>query len=405
MISKRTLTTLAAIAVLAGAGYWMFEKRQSGSSHSEIANEMKVAPAPAISVARVKTADFLQMTMVSGSLVPREEILVSPEVEGFRILELFAEEGDTVKKGQVLAKLVTEQLDALIAQNVANVARSEASIAQAQSQIVQAEAKVKEARNQLERAVPLKKSGYLSGATYDERESAARTADAVLVATQDGLKAAEAEKMQVEAAGRELRWRLANTDVKAPTDGIISKRNARVGALATAIGEPMFKIIFNGEVELDSEVVETDMVNIKLGQKAVVTVPGLGETQGSVRLISPEADKTTRLGRVRIFLGANPQLRIGAYARGSIETARSRGPAVPASGVIYDQGGAASVQVVANNRIVTRPVKTGLISGELVEIKDGLKDGDIVVARAGAFLRDGDTIRPVLPSAAVSEVR
>ena len=78
--------------------------------------------------------------------------------------ELLADEGDHVKKGQVLARLVSEQIDAQLAQNEANLARSNAAIAQAKSQIVQAEAQAKEAQAQLERAEPLKKSGYLSGA-------------------------------------------------------------------------------------------------------------------------------------------------------------------------------------------------------------------------------------------------
>jgi len=193
--------------------------------------------------------------------------------------------------------------------------------------------------------------------------------------------------------------------VTAPKDGIISRRTARIGAMASAIGEPMFRIIEDGEIELDAEIVETELKNVKVDQKAVVTVPGYGDFNGRVRLVSPEVDKTTRLGRVKIFLGANPVLRIGSFAEGRIETARSRGLAVPSSAVTFEQD-AISVQVVVNgNKIEQRIVPVGLTAGDFIEVKDGLKEGDVVVTRAGTFLRDGDVVRPVVPEAALSEAK
>lgn len=404
MTFGKIVTTLAVIGALAGGGYLFIEKRQTEAIQAERMEAAKPTAAPAVTVSKVTTNDFVETAVVSGSLIPREEILVSPEIEGLRVLQLLADEGDRVKKGDILARLVSEQIDAQIAQNQANLARSVAAIAQAESQIAQAEAQAKEAAAQLERAEPLKKSGYLSGATYDQRESAARTTAAQLVAARDGLTAAKADKAQVEAQGRELQWRRSNTDVTAPQDGVISRRNARMGALASSIGEPMFRIIQRGEIELDAEIVETELKNVKVGQKAVVSVPQIGDFEGKVRLVSPEVDKTTRLGRVKIFLGSNPQLRIGSYARGLIETARSRGLGIPTSAVTFDQG-TNFVQVVIDNKVKKQAVRLGLISGDLVEVKDGLNNSDLVVTRAGTFLRDGDTVRPVVPEAKLSEVR
>ena len=404
MTFGKIVTTLAVIGALAGGGYLFIEKRQTEAIQAERMEAAKPTAAPAITVSKVTTNDFVETAVVSGSLIPREEILVSPEIEGLRVLQLLADEGDRVKKGDILARLVSEQIDAQIAQNQANLARSVAAIAQAESQIAQAEAQAKEAAAQLERAEPLKKSGYLSGATYDQRESAARTTAAQLVAARDGLTAAKADKAQVEAQGRELQWRRSNTDVTAPQDGVISRRNARMGVLASSIGEPMFRIIQRGEIELDAEIVETELKNVKVGQKAVVNVPQIGDFEGKVRLVSPEVDKTTRLGRVKIFLGSNPQLRIGSYARGLIETARSRGLGIPTSAVTFDQG-TNFVQVVVDNKVKKQAVRLGLISGDLVEVKDGLNNSDLVVTRAGTFLRDGDTVRPVIPEAKLSEVR
>lgn len=400
----KLITSLAVAGAIAGGAYVFIHNKHITTEQAERLAHAEPSKAPSVTVSRVTMNDFVETAVVSGSLIPREEILVSPEIEGLRVLELLADEGDRVKKGQVLARLVSEQIDAQLAQNQANLARSNAAIAQAQSQIVQAEAQAKEAAAQLQRAEPLKKSGYLSGSTYDQRESAAHTTAAQLIAARDGLTAAKAEKAQVEAQGRELQWRRSNTDVTAPQDGLISRRTARMGALASSVGEPMFRIIQNGEIELDAEIVETELKNVKVGQKGVVTVPQVGQFEGKVRLVSPEVDKATRLGRVKVFLGSNPQLRIGTYANGLIETAHSRGLGVPTSAVTFDQG-STYVQVVSANTVKKQVIRVGLISGDLAEVKEGLHEGDLVVTRAGTFLRDGDVVRPVLPEAKLSEAR
>jgi RND family efflux transporter MFP subunit len=400
----KLITSLAVAGAIAGGAYVFIHNKHITTEQAERLAHAEPSKAPSVTVSRVTMNDFVETAVVSGSLIPREEILVSPEIEGLRVLELLADEGDRVKKGQVLARLVSEQIDAQLAQNQANLARANAAIAQAQSQIVQAEAQAKEAAAQLERAEPLKKSGYLSGSTYDQRESAAHTTAAQLIAARDGLTAAKAEKAQVEAQGRELQWRRSNTDVTAPQDGLISRRTARMGALASSVGEPMFRIIQNGEIELDAEIVETELKNVKVGQKGIVTVPQVGQFEGKVRLVSPEVDKATRLGRVKVFLGSNPQLRIGTYANGLIETAHSRGLGVPTSAVTFDQG-STYVQVVSANTVKKQVIRVGLISGDLAEVKEGLHEGDLVVTRAGTCLRDGDVVRPVLPEAKLSEAR
>ena len=112
-------------------------------------------------------------------------------------------------------------------------------------------------------------------------------------------------------------------------------------------------------------------------------------------MISTEIDKVTRLGRVRIFLGDNRALRIGAFGRGLIETAKSNGLSVPVSAVIYNLE-TTTVQVVTNGVVATRNIKPGLSTDGFVEVREGLAEGDLVVTRAGTFLRNGDTVRPVL---------
>lgn len=331
---------VAAAAAGGGYVYWHGHKDAllAKFEHKAEPADGAKAPAylPAISVVRVANADFVETVMISGSLVPREEIVVSPEIEGFRVVDLYADAGSEVKKGQVLARLVADQLDAQLAQNDANLAGADAAIARAQSQITEAEARAQEAQAQLARAVPLKQSGYLSGSVFDQRESAARSSKALAVAARDALKSAQAQRLEVEAQRRELEWKRSNTQVTSPVDGFVSRRNAHIGAIASAAGDPMFRIIQNGEIELDAEVIEMDLVKVKENQKARINVPGVGDYDGTVRLVSPEIDKTTRLGRVKIFLGKKPELRIGTFARGVIETGRSNGIAVAPASIMFN---------------------------------------------------------------------
>jgi len=277
-------------------------------------------------------------------------------------------------------------------------------MAKARSEIAQAEAKLKEAKASFERAKPLNNHGYLAEATLETREALAHTAEAQVVAARDQLKVAEADKGLVEAQRRELDWRRTRTEVRAPVDGIVSRRTARVGAIATAIGEPMFRIVARNEIELDAEVTEDRIVRVQPGQPARVDVAGLDPIIGTVRLVSAEVDKSTRLGRVRIFLGDRPGLRIGSFARGLIDTAKSNGISVPASAILYGRDGP-TVQVVRDGKVETRRVETGLLAGGQAEIRSGVMDGDLVVERAGTFLRDGDVVRPFPAADKVSEAK
>ena len=376
--------------------------------HTKTEKAAAVAP-PSVTVTRAAPADFVETVLVTGSLVPREDVLVAPEVEGLRILELRADQGDEVKKGDVLAVLETVTLDTQLAQNAANIARSAAAIAQAQSQIVEVQARLTDAKAQLERAKPLSKQGYLSESTLDTRAAAKGSLEALLVSARGGLQAAEAEKVQLEAARRELEWRRTRSEVRAPVDGLISRRAAHVGAIATALGlaagEPMFRIIQNGEIELDAEVGEAQVRKLKAGQTAAITVADGTSTTGTVRLVSPEIDNTTRLGKVRIFIGADKKIRVGTFASAQIETARQRGLAVPVSAV-STAGGISTALVLDGDTVRERQIKTGLTSGGLVEVVSGLAEGDRLIARAGTFLKDGDVVRPIdTDTRAVSDAR
>ena len=350
---------------------------------------------PTVSVAPVARIPFVETILVTGSLVAEHEVLVSPQIEGFRISEILVEEGDHVAKDQVLARLSDDTLKAQLAQLEANLTRADASIAQARSRITEAEANKKQAEAAFARAEELIRSGTTSRSTYDEREAAARTSAAAVTLAQDGLLVAQADKTQIEAQIRESKLRLGYTDIKAPEAGIVSRRTAKVGALASAVADPLFRIIAGGNIELDAEVPEIYLPRLSVGLTARIEAAGLKPRTGKVRLISPEVDKATRLGRVRIFIGQDEALRIGSFARAAIDTSKKDALGIAATAVLNRDSGP-TVQVVKNGVVETRKVVTGMRSGGKVEIVDGLSEGELVVLRSGTLLRDGDAVRAVV---------
>ena len=122
-------------------------------------------PLPVVTTVTVAPREIVDRAIVSGTLVPRDEVLVAAEVDGLRIVEVLAEEGDRVEKGQVLARLSREMLDTQLAQNRATIARAEAAIAQGRDGIEQADAAAQEAALSLARAQALLKTGNSTEAT------------------------------------------------------------------------------------------------------------------------------------------------------------------------------------------------------------------------------------------------
>lgn len=362
----------------------------------------EMSEAPAVSVTTVKCASFVETILVTGSLSARDEVLVAPQIEGLRIQTVDAEEGDRIKAGQLLARLDRSALEAQQQQLQAGLNRADAAIAQAHSKITEATALLKQADAAFERAKSLVKSGSTTKAAYDEREATANTAAAALVTAKNGLVLAQAERTQIEAQIRELQLKLDYTEIKAPVDGIISRRTAKVGAVATSTAEPLFRIVASGQIELDAEVPEMYLPRLSAEMPVRIEIAGLKTRTGRVRLVSSEVDRATRLGRVRIFIGDDPELRVGTFAQGHIDTARRTGLGVPSTAILHNEKGSA-VQMVNGERVVTQQVVTGLVSNGQTEILSGLKENDQVVLRSGTLLREGDRIRPIVADNKMSE--
>jgi multidrug efflux pump subunit AcrA (membrane-fusion protein) len=186
----------------------------------------------------------------------------------------------------------------------------------------------------------------------------------------------------------------AGVPVRAPAGGTIVSAAATVGTTASGRAQPLFRIAARGEMELLAEAPVNDLATLAPDQEAKVEIVGVGELPGKVRLISTAINPMTQLGQVRVFIGNDPKLRVGAFGRAKIEIAERCGPAVPLSAVLYGPGGAI-VQTVRDGRVETRRVTVGLIAAGQAEIREGLAEGDTIVARAGAFLREGDRVRAV----------
>jgi len=186
------------------------------------------------------------------------------------------------------------------------------------------------------------------------------------------------------------------TTLKAPAAGVITRSTAAVGATAPAMpGEPLFRIAIDNEIELEADVPSIHVPELAAGQSARVEIGSGRDLSGRVRLVPATIDQRTQLGHARVSLEREPSLRLGTFARAAIDANRSCGLSVPSAAVHYRTGGA-SVQVVRDGVVETRRVQAGLRSDTDTEIREGLQEGDLVVANAGSSLRDGDKVRPVL---------
>ena len=193
----------------------------------------------------------------------------------------------------------------------------------------------------------------------------------------------------------------APIDVRAPAAGIVLKASAVLGTMASARADPLFQIVAHGEYELLAQLSAGELTKLSPGQIAHIKMIGVGQIQGRLRLIAATVDGMTQLGQVRIFIGKDQRLRSGAFGRGLIVAGERCGISIPLSAILYSQD-SAFVALVRNDRIETRQIAIGLLSEGAVEVREGLSENDLVVVRAGAFVREGDRVRPVVARAAAA---
>jgi HlyD family secretion protein len=357
---------------------------------------------PAITVSKVQSRELRDIVLASGLISPLQQIQVVPLIEGQPIEALLADVGDTVVEGQVLARLSSSTLTLQKAQLTASIAAARAQIAQAEAQVLDATSSAAEAQRVADRTKALKAQGTASQAAADQATAAAVSASSRIAVATQSAEAAKAQLALVEAQIANVDLQLSRTEVKAPFAGEITARNAQLGAVASAQGQPMFTLIRDNALELRADVAETDLARIQLGQSVEIRLVGAtAPVAGVVRLIEPSIDPVTRLGRVRISFEDTSAIRSGMYAEASILLRDATVVSVPIT-ALGRVNGQTQVLSVKDGQARSVVVTTGMRDGGWVEISQGLSEGDTVVTKAGAFVRDGDYINPIAAEAAAT---
>jgi HlyD family secretion protein len=303
--------------------------------------------------------------------VPWQEAIIGAELSGLRLTEVLVNVGDTVKRGQPLAKIAT---DAVLA-----------DLAQARASVTEAEAALAEANANAERSKQLQSQGFISSQATIQVLTAEQTTAARLAAARARMQAEEV--------------RLAQARIVAPDDGVISARTATVGSL-TQPNQELFRLIRGGRLEWRAEVTGTELTKLAPGMRATLTTAGGEKVEGTVRAVAPSVDPATRNGIVYVDLPTHSAVRAGTFARGEFELGRGSALTLPQSAVVLRDGFAYVFLVSADNKVVQSKVDVGRRLGDRIEVIAGLPPTVRVVETGGGFLADGDTVRVVETAAA-----
>ena len=367
--TARAFGTLALVAWLSGGA-------QAAEPPAPVAASAAAAkPKPALTVQLVglQSSNWQQTLSANGTVAAWQETVIGAETGGLRLAEALVNVGDAVKRGQLLARLSNEMVQAELAQSRAAAAEAAANLAAAQADA--------------ERARQLKASGSdaLSAQQLQQYQTQALAAQARMEAAHARVKTDE--------------LRLAQTRITAPDDGVISARLATLGAMAQP-GAELFRLIRQNRLEWRAEVPATELLNLRPGM--AVQVQGLDgkPVSGRLRMLAPSVDVQTRMGEAYVDLPAAAPLRAGSFARGSFQLGASQAWSLPQSAVQLRDGFAYVFRVGADARAQQLKVSLGRRQGDRVEVSAGLDPQARVVASGVGFLSDGDLLRVVEPTAA-----
>ena len=348
------------------------------SLKSGAADDKKAAPAKAaLSVTTVQpTQSTLAIKLpANGTVAAWQEAIIGSEANGLRLVDVKANVGDRVSKGQVLASFAKEQVNA--------------EVAQAQASFAEAQANALDAAGNADKARTLAASGALSEQQINQYTTLDKTAKARL----------EAAKAMLAVQ----RVRLRQTGVVAPDSGVISSRSATVGAVVGS-GTELFKMIRGGRLEWRAEVTSTELASIKPGSIASVTAASGAQVQGKVRMIAPTVDSATRNTLVYVDLPANAGIKAGMFAKGEFELGASNALTLPQQALVLRDGFTYAMRLEPGSKVRQVKLQTGRRLGDAVEIMQGAKTGEQFVASGAAFLADGDTVKVVAPTPATKPV-
>jgi HlyD family secretion protein len=362
---------ITAALVIAAPGFFI------SYDHTAAALEPKSAvppPSITVNVVRPVSSTFAHSIAATGSVMPRDELIIGSDASGMRLVEVFAETGSVVRKGQLLARADDAQLRAQLAQQKALVKQAEVELAQA--------------RANSERAEKLKDSGIYSTETYQTRKTSADSA-----AAKRDVAIAQKEELDV---------RISHTRVHAPASGVISKKSATVGTVVQP-GLEMFRLIRDGELEWLAELPSHSIAKVHPGARARVLLDDGTTVEGKVRLVAPTMDTATRSGLVHVTLPADARLKAGALARGEILLANANALALPEASIVSRDGFPFVYVVGSDNVARLAKVETGAHQHGLVEIVSGVGPEARIVTTGAGFVKDGDLVRISPQSAALAD--
>jgi RND family efflux transporter MFP subunit len=209
------------------------------------------------------------------------------------------------------------------------------------------------------------------------------------VITQQEFEAAQSKARVASAAVTEAETMLGYANVTAPFDGVITRKLADVGDLATP-GKPLVEMEDPAALRLEAAVPEAIIDRVSLGSKLMVRI-GSNELEGVVREMSPTADPNSRTLLVKLDLPATPGLRTGQFGRVAVPVAETSVLRVPASAILR-RGQMELVFINNSRRAQLRIVKTGKSIGAEVEIVSGVNAGEQIIIEGAANLADGQPI-------------
>lgn len=330
---------------------------------------------PLVSVTSPGVTSVTSTVTFTGTIAARYDMPIGIEGDAGRIVGVYVEAGDHVKKGQLLAKI-----DESIWQPQVN--RLAASLEQAKAQAALSAAEYR-------RAEAVESAGALSAEEIEKRRALSIT-DAASV------KVAAAMLAEAEA-------RLNRTRVIAPADGVVLTRRAEVGQTASPGGDALFRLASGGEIEMRGQVAEQDLTVLTVGQTAEVHLVGSAQPfEGRVRLLGAVIDPQTRLGDIRIALKPSPALRPGAFARGSVFVSKADRPILPQTAVLSDIKGPYVYVIGADNRVERRDVQVGGTLAAGIIITKGIRGDERIVTTAAGFLRQGEKVNVNVAAPAVT---
>lgn len=371
--SRRWIWIVAAAIVVVGAiAFFMMSgskgaapkgaaaKSDAGASQSQI---------PTVTVAIPARQTVQTIISGTGSLAARREMPVGVAGEGGVVTRVLVEPGSWVAKGAVLATVDRS----VQAQTAASLAAS-VRVAQADARLAQSE---------LDRAQRLVANGFISKADIDRKTA---TRDQALAR----VRVAEAQYSETQARNRRL-------DIRAPEAGLVLTRQVEPGQIVSAGSGVLFRMAQGGQMELRTQLSESDLQKLHPGARAEVTPTGTTRTfTGEVWQVSPVIDPQTRQGIARVALSYDPALRPGGFASARIVSGGLTAVMLPQSAVQSDNDGNFVYILDDKNQAVRRGVTTGDVTEAGVAITSGLGGTERVVLTAGAFLNPGQKVIPNL---------